>query len=129
MLVTPLLAAIFGLMFVVLSLAVVRHRFNQRVILGDGENIDLRVAIRVHANFIEYVPLALILLWCLEAVLFDNSGFVLIMGVVLLLARFIHVIGMRYPKQWMILRQLGMVGTFSVYLVVSLRILWHYLPF
>ena len=64
--VTPLYAALCGLLLLVLALAVVRLRQTHRVRTGDGGHADLARAMRVQANFVEYVPLTLLLLFMLE---------------------------------------------------------------
>lgn len=64
--VTPLYAALLGLLLLGLGLAVVRLRRKYAVLTGDGGHADLARAMRVQANFVEYVPLTLILLFMLE---------------------------------------------------------------
>lgn len=136
MLVTPFFAAIFALFYVALSFAVIRQRISKQVALGDGGsengaekgvNRELKVAIRVHGNFAEYVPMALLLMWFIEMVQYD-SRFAFAMGAILLLGRILHFIGMHYPRKYMILRQLGMIATFGVLVVGSIRLLWLYVP-
>jgi uncharacterized membrane protein YecN with MAPEG domain len=127
MLVTPFFAAVFVLIYVLLSFSVVRHRIGKQVALGEGEDRDLHVAIRVHGNFSEYIPLALLLMWFVEMVLYD-SRLAFGMGIVLLVGRVMHFIGMHSPRKYMILRQLGMLATFGVLLVGAVRLLWLYVP-
>ena len=55
-----------SLLFVVLSFRVIAGRRASSTALGDGSNPDLFRRIRVHSNFAEYVPLALILLGLAE---------------------------------------------------------------
>ncbi|MFT6705165.1 MAG: putative membrane protein YecN with MAPEG domain [Gammaproteobacteria bacterium] len=124
---TPIFAALLALIFLFLSLSVIKLRFAKKVSLGDGGEPSLRVAIRSHANFTEYVPMSLLLLWFVEAFTY-SSKLVLILGSVLVVARLAHIIGMHNPKDFMILRQLGVVATYGVIAVSSVRILWHYLP-
>jgi uncharacterized membrane protein YecN with MAPEG domain len=63
MLITPFYAAFLGLGFVTLSILTLRLRRKFKIALGDGGNKQLLRAIRVHSNFAEYVPLALILIY------------------------------------------------------------------
>lgn len=128
MLVTPILAALLALVYVYLSLNVIKYRFRGRISAGDGGNRDLAVAIRIHANFIEYVPFTLILLWFIETVLFE-SQLVWVLGLLFLVARVLHIFGMKKPKSFLVLRQIGMVVTLTVMLAAAIRIIWHYLPF
>jgi uncharacterized membrane protein YecN with MAPEG domain len=125
--ITPLFAAIFGLIYIILSLGVVRVRMGQKVSLGHSDSLELETVVRIHANFSEYVPMSLLLLWFLESISF-NSTLVFYLGCTLLLARLAHVVGMNNPKQFMLLRQLGVVGTIGVILVTSIALLWWYLP-
>lgn len=133
MLVTPFFAALFALIYVALSFAVIRQRVSKQVALGDGKvgeksgDPDLMVAIRVHGNFAEYVPIALLLMWFIEMVQYD-SRFAFGMGAILLLGRVLHFIGMHHPRKYMICRQLGMIATFGVLVVGSIRLLWLYVP-
>ena len=125
--ITPLFAALFGLMYVVLSVRVVKIRFAERISLGSADHKELERAVRTHGNFIEYVPLSLLLFWFLESVTF-NSELVFYLASVLLVSRIAHVLGMNNPKKWLILRQFGVIGTFATLLVSSLFLLWWYLP-
>lgn len=125
--ITPLLAAIFGLMYMALSINVVRYRIGSKVSLGDGENKDLRIAVRTQGNFMEYVPFALLLMWFIETLTLSANE-VFWLGSILLIARVSHAFGMFYPRQLMVLRQFGIVATFGVIVKACLSILQHYLP-
>jgi len=89
-----------GVILVVLSVMVVRLRFQLRVWLGDGngtpEHKPLRVAMRAQANFIEYVPLTLLLLAGL-GLAGANSRLILGLSVALVISRIAHPIGMYRP--------------------------------
>lgn len=65
--VTPVYAGLMGLLFVLLSVGVIRARRESGVALGDGGDRALLRRQRVHGNFAEYVPLGLVLLMCAEA--------------------------------------------------------------
>ena len=64
--ITPLYAAVFGLVFVILSVRTLMLRRKHQVAIGDGKSAELQRAARVHGNFAEYVPLALLLIFFLE---------------------------------------------------------------
>lgn len=64
--VTALYAGLFGLLIVVLGILVTRQRMKNKVSLGGGEAPALKRAIRAHANCIEYVPIALLLMLVAE---------------------------------------------------------------
>ena len=58
--VTLLIAGLHGLVLPALVVPIVRIRRGRRIGLGDGGDAELLRRIRVHANFIEYVPTVLI---------------------------------------------------------------------
>ena len=60
--VMPWYAAALSLIFVVLSLRVIRGRGLHEVNLGSGGVDDMERRIRAHGNFAEYVPLTLVLI-------------------------------------------------------------------
>ena len=55
-------AAVLGLIFIGLSIMTIAERRKAAVSLGAGDSDRLLRRIRAHANFAEYVPLALILI-------------------------------------------------------------------
>ena len=90
---TALYAGCLGLFHVILACWVIYLRRYHRVGIGAGDHFDLKKAVRVHGNFIENVPLALILLGLLEV---NGEGPVLlhILGSCLLLGRVLHAYGL-----------------------------------
>ena len=64
--ITPVYAAIFAIIFVLLSVRTLRERRKARVAVGGGGNIQLLRAARAHANFAEYTPFALLLITFME---------------------------------------------------------------
>ena len=79
--ITPLFAAIFGIIYVVLAFGVIKLRFKGQVSLGDGGDEELEKAIRVHGNFAEYVPFTLLLLWFVEQMSL-SFGLVLVLSLI-----------------------------------------------
>jgi len=106
--VTSIVAAIFAVMAVALSLAVTRRRFQVRTTHGDAGDATLGKRIRAHGNFVEYAPLALILLALLEG---QNApdGLVCALGVVFVLSRLLHVVGMLWWRK-VLLRVVAMTA-------------------
>jgi len=125
--ITPLFAAIFGLMYLALSVVVINARAKHSVSTGTADNKELEVAVRAHANFIEYVPLSLLLFWFMELVSL-SSGLVFWLASALLIGRAAHVLGMNNPQSLKVLRQLGMIITLAVILIASGSLFWWYLP-
>jgi uncharacterized membrane protein YecN with MAPEG domain len=64
--ITLLYAALCTLLMLVLAGRVIAFRFRHRIGLGDGGQPELQRRIRVHANAVEYLPLALLLLGGME---------------------------------------------------------------
>lgn len=60
-------AALLGLLFIALSVNVIRNRVRVQAALGDKGDEGLQRAIRAHGNFAEYTPFALLLLSLLAA--------------------------------------------------------------
>lgn len=83
---------VFALLFVFLSVNVIRTRRREKVGLGSGGNVAVERAMRVHANFSEYVPITLLLLLILEQS-GGNSLLLHALFVVLLAGRVIHAWG------------------------------------
>lgn len=64
--IAALYAGILALIIVALGINVTTHRVKLSVPLGDGGNPQMLRMIRVHANAIEYVPLAVLLMLIYE---------------------------------------------------------------
>jgi uncharacterized protein len=122
--VTPLYAALLGLMFIVLSLRTIRLRRRYRVAIGDGRNPLLQRAMRVNANFAEYVPLALLLNFFVE--LHDGPRLhVHLLGIALVCGRLLHAWGVSQAKENFRYRTTGIMLTFGVMLTACLLILLY----
>ncbi|MDU5781836.1 MAG: MAPEG family protein [Pantoea sp.] len=96
------------LMVMKFALDVVRYRRHYRVAFGDGGFHDLRVAIRIHGNAFETIPLALLLLVMMEM----NGADMWMMHLTALLffaGRVLHAQGMR--RSALAGRKYGMVLT------------------
>lgn len=123
--VTPFYAALLALFYVFLSGRVIKLRVKYQVGIGDGEHPLLTRAIRVQANFGEYMPFALLLVWMYETM---NGALLLVhvFGMALCAGRLLHAYGVSQQKEELIFRQCGMVMTFSVIVVCALSILLKY---
>ncbi len=126
MLITPIYASFLGLIFVFLAFRVIRLRRRLSVGIGSDESMPLKRASRVHANFAEYVPMSLILLFFLEQIP-NNQIYIHIMGAALILGRMIHAYGVSQVNEKLVFRVTGMILTFSVIISASTRILISYL--
>ena len=111
--VTLLYAGLLGLVLLALSWNVVRLRRSLRIGLGDGANPELQRAVRVHGNFLEYVPLTLILIALLEV---DGLAtlWLHLAGATLLVCRLLHALGLGRSAGTSFGRFAGTLGTWIV---------------
>lgn len=120
--VTPLYAALCGLLLLVLGLVVVRLRRQHAVLTGDGGNATLARAMRVQANFVEYVPLTLLLLFMLE--MSRQPAWALhLLGAALFIGRLLHAWGYLMTPRLSFGRALGIGLTWIVLGVTSIWLL------
>lgn len=122
--VTTLYASLLGILLIILSARVSRHRRRARVSLGHGEDIVLVRVMRAQGNFIEYVPFALILLSLLEVEV-TELWVLHLLGAMLLVGRLLHAYGVMQPTAPNFGRFWGTGLTWMMILVTSLLNLWH----
>ncbi len=115
--ITALYVALLAILFVVLSIRTIRLRGQFKINIGDAGNTHMQRAMRVHANFAEYVPMALLLMYFVEL---QNADiwFVHALGAALLVGRLSHAYGVSQSNENMYFRIAGMAMTFTV-LVLS----------
>ena len=124
MLVTPLYAGLLVLLFLLLSIRVIRRRGSGGISLGDGGNPGMLRVIRGHANFAEYVPLALVLMVILEQS--RHSIYVLhALGVAFVVARLLHAYALSFTDKFMFGRVAGASLTFLVLLIEAVLCLYQ----
>lgn len=116
--ITALYAGQLGLIAIAIAFLAGSTRGRLNVSLGDGGHTELLLAMRRHANFVEWVPLALILIAVLEM---DgvSSRAIHSLGGVLVVSRILHAIGIKSDSMKSIARLLGASGTALVTLVAS----------
>ena len=98
-------------------------RRKNKVGIGSGGEQALEQAIRVHANAIEYIPMALLLIAFFEL----NGGSIYLVhlfGAVLVVARLLHAQGLSSTIGKSKGRYFGALFTFLVILFCSLANLW-----
>lgn len=116
--IATLYAGLLGLLLIALSLGVSRLRARFRVSLGSGDQPELEAAIRAQANFVEYAPLALILL-ALAEVQGASAGLLHGFGAALLVGRVLHAVGIRQPGGLGLGRRVGTALTWLMILAAS----------
>lgn len=110
--VTAVAAALLALLYLGLSLLVIRARVAARVALGTGGDRRVERAMRVHANFAEYAPFTLLLLALLEG-LGGPRWAVALLALLLVVGRAAHAYGMSQEPEALVWRQVGMAATFA----------------
>ena len=108
--VTPYYAVALALLFLLLSVRVIIARRTRNVGFGSGSDPDLERRIRVHANFAEYTPFALILLVMAE-LRGAPAPYLHGLCMLLVLGRVAHAVGVSNPRSDGIGRILGMAGS------------------
>jgi len=83
-------SGLLGLILIGLSLQVVLMRRRLRVGIGSGDQPELERTIRAQANFCEYVPLGILLLFVLEGSAALNSVVLHVLGLALVIGRVLH---------------------------------------
>ena len=116
--ITLLFAGVLGLISIWLAVGVGRARGQHEVNIGDGGSPEMLEAIRRHANFTEFVPLALILMGLLEMNGVHTYA-VYSFGAVLTIARICHPLGLGEGKP-LPLRAAGAGLTILLTLVMSI---------
>ena len=96
--ITAFYTGLAGLLMVALALGVVKARVGKRVSLGDGGEQVVLVAIRKFGNYIEYVPYYIIIMAVMELQSIDTL-YIHILGVNLILARLLHIMGLKPVKK------------------------------
>jgi uncharacterized membrane protein YecN with MAPEG domain len=117
--ITAFYAALLAGLFLFLSVRVIGWRRERRVEFGHGEDFELLRRMRVHANFAEYVPFALLLMALAESMeppnlLLHAAGIALVAG------RIVHAYGVSQSPPIMRFRVYGMAMTITAMAIAAL---------
>ncbi len=123
--ITLMYASIFALFALGLSFGAgsFRGKSGVSILYGDPVNMELAERIRRHQNFLEYVPLFLIVFAFIE-INRGSSLFLYIVGDVMILARIAHAIGLKHDNMGHIGRLIGAGGTALATLATAGYGLW-----
>ena len=93
--------------------------------LGDGGIDVLQTGMRVHGNFVETVPMALILMGITE--LSGAASWVIYaLGALMVVSRAAHAYALSTPPGYGPYRAVGMVLTFMVYILGAATCIWYF---
>ena len=110
--ITLMYASFLAIFALVLSFkaGTARGQSGLSVLFGEPVNMELAQKVRVHQNFLEYVPIFLILFAAIEA----NGGssmFLYVVGDLMIIARIAHAIGLKHNNMAHKGRLIGAGGT------------------
>mgnify|MGYP006142586205 CR=1 FL=1 len=111
-------AAIFGILHVVFTMRVGLYRLSSKISLGDGGDKDLLKRVRAHGNFVENVPMGLLLL-LLNELNGASETTLLVLGSVFLVSRVVHYVTIVSKVLPFLMRPLSMFGTMGSILVMA----------
>jgi uncharacterized membrane protein YecN with MAPEG domain len=113
--IVPLYAALLSFIFVFLSIKTISTRRSLKIGIGHANNEKMLRIMRVHSNFAEYVPLALILLFFLET---QGAHNIILHGLCsfLVVGRCLHAFGVSQENEKFVFRVTGMALTFTTIL-------------
>lgn len=117
--ITMLYAGILGLMAIALGFLAGSQRGQKKISIGDGGDPELLLAMRRHGNFVEWVPLTLILMGMLEMG-GVGAGAIHAMGASLVVFRISHAAALKADTIEGIGRLIGAGGSTLVLLVASI---------
>jgi len=116
------LLALFAL-FLSARAGIFRGKSGISILYGDPVNAELAERVRVHQNFLEYVPMILILMGVIEL----NGGSTTILhavGILLIVARVAHLMGLKHDNMAHVGRAIGAGGTALITLASAGYSLW-----
>ncbi len=117
----PYVAAL-ALVMILLQIRVIIARTRTKVMFGDGGDMALLLAIRRHGNFIETVPMAVILMALAEGQGLSGA-WLHAAGLILLVSRLVHPFGLAASGRVLPIRIAGTVGTWVAMLIPACALL------
>jgi len=123
--ITLMYASVMAVFALVLSFGAgsTRGKAGISVLFGDPVNWDLAEKVRRHQNFLEYVPLWLIVFGAIEAS-GGSSLFLYIVGDLMIIVRIAHAIGLKHDNIGHPGRLIGAGGTALLTLVTAGYGIW-----
>jgi uncharacterized membrane protein YecN with MAPEG domain len=119
--VTPIYIALLALLFIPFTMRVALYRVKNEINLGDGGDAEMIKRIRGQGNFIETVPLAVILLLVME-LMGAGDTWLHALGAALVIGRLLHYLSITELGPF-IGRPIGMVATLATYIIAPIWIL------
>ena len=124
--ITPLYAMPLAIMLFLLWLNVVKRRGLSEMSIGYGNDATLHEYIRKHGNFIEFVPLVLVIM-ALAELRGGNATALHVAGGLLVVSRALHPFGLHHDRAMHVLRIVGNTGSLMALFVAVGAIGFSYL--
>jgi len=121
--ISALYLGVFCLFAAYLSFLPGKIRGTERISVGDGGRMDLLIAMRRHANFVEYVPYFMLMFAVLEL---NGAPATLLhgLGIAMVVSRVCHAAGLK--EEVTPLRGVGAGGTFVISLIAAGVLLYQF---
>src|SRR6476619_3241121 len=97
--IVPVYAAVLAFVYIVLSVRVIQARRSAKVAIGTRGDVHLERKMRVHANFAEYVPFALLLATFIE-MQGARAWLIHLLCLALVAGRVIHAYGVSQARKF-----------------------------
>lgn len=123
--ITGLYAGILAFIFLALTANIIVNRLKLKISLGDGHNEKMNRVIRTQGNFIEYVPLVLILMFFCEISII-SAIYIHAMGIMLVIARLLHAVGLTFTVEDNLKRRFGTILTLLLIAVLAGILIFQY---
>jgi uncharacterized membrane protein YecN with MAPEG domain len=120
--IVPVYAAVLAFIYIFLSARVIQARRVAKVAIGTRGNVHLERKMRVHANFAEYVPFALLLITFIE-MQGRPAWLIHLLCIALVAGRVVHAYGVSQEQENFRLRMVGMATTFTILSAMALLLL------
>jgi uncharacterized membrane protein YecN with MAPEG domain len=117
--ITPVYALPLAVLFMFLSVRVLRYRRANLIAFGDGGDTELLRRARAQGNCAEYMPFGVLLLLMAELSGAGATGLHLAGGL-LVIGRVVHGIGLGHFPKVIAARVVGILATFSAYIIAGL---------
>lgn len=120
--ITSIYIGLLGLLYFKITMKVIKGRIKNQISLGAGDNNEILHLVSAHSNFAAYVPFFLISLFALE---FQNANvlFLNVLGIVFVIGRLLHYIGMKGDRMNFKLRRIGMYFSIWPMLIATISCL------
>ena len=128
--ITAATTALLALLLLLLAILTVRQRLRAKAAFGDAGNPALIAASRSHGNLAEHAPIVIIMLGIVEFAASAHSNVILAIAAAFVIGRIAHAIGLHQPSppgKAPLLRQIGVILTWLVILILATLILWDVL--